>query len=371
MDSALPFEPFDPRRLDAPFGEQFRRSRRVDALLGESNLGDPERRAEVSRELLLLGTGALPHLRAASQKLPEPNAGLAREIVKLLVPDETGTELYDCLNEGLLQFPAERAAALLARLAYPDLTVESVLTQIEALAQSARTALPDPLRAALESKPDEDQTVKALLAIGEFWRTQGFKGDAENFYDPKNSWLPDVLERRRGLPIAMAVLYVALCKRLGLRAEGVGLPYHFIARVEVPTRDGTGYLYVDPFNGARPLDLDDCKRLVEAGGQTFEPAEHLKPATTRDILVRMCNNLLGTYDQLKRTLEAEHVATVLKHLSPDSPIPILLRAERRLKRGAHREARADLQAALAMDQEGPAGRAAESLLRQLDYEFPG
>jgi regulator of sirC expression with transglutaminase-like and TPR domain len=155
-----------------------------------------------------------------------------------------------------------------------------------------------------------------------------------------------------------------------LSADGVGLPGHFIVRVGIPAQNETQFVLIDPFNGARPIDLEECRIRVESLGQPFVPDEHLKSVPAREILARMCNNLLALFDHQKKILEAERVVTVLSHLQPRDPIPLLLRAERRLRRGERKGARADFERARAMDPNGPVGRTAEELLRRMGYENP-
>jgi regulator of sirC expression with transglutaminase-like and TPR domain len=141
-------------------------------------------------------------------------------------------------------------------------------------------------------------------------------------------------------------------------------------RVGIGAREEGRYLLIDPFNGGRPVDLDECRVRVESLGQPFLADEHLKAVSARDILTRMCNNLLALFDHQKKTLEAERVVTVICHLQPRDPIPLLLRAERRMRRGERKLARQDFERARALDPNGPVGRTAAELLRRMGYENP-
>ncbi|MCW8129875.1 MAG: transglutaminase family protein [Planctomycetota bacterium] len=364
------FDPPDPRLLPAPPGELFRRQRRVQSLLARCRSLDRERFAEVLTEIMLQGTGALPELRAASSDADPDAASLARAMVRALVPDEIG----QMLATGLLQtedaYPVELAAGLLARLDEPDLSVQRLMESFDALGAKAARMIGEDLKTALTKEYLATHTLDVLFRLGEFWKGEGFRGNTDDYYDAKNSWIQHALESRVGLPITLSVIYVALCRRLGLKAEGVGLPWHFIVRVEVRTRDAHGYLFIDPYHGARPLDIDDCRKLVESHGQRFEPEEHLRPVQTREVLVRMCNNLLSVYDHQKKHGEGERVATVLVHLNPHDPAPRVIRAERRLRRGDFRQAREDLQAALACSASGPVAHYAAKMLRQIEYDHP-
>ena len=168
----------------------------------------------------------------------------------------------------------------------------------------------------------------------------------------------------------LSIVYLSVARRLFLNADGVGLPGHFIVRVRVQTKEGEQFVLIDPFNGARALDLDDCRRHVEGAGHSFAPDMHLRATPAREILSRVCNNLLALFDHQKKLLEAERVSTVLVHLQPHDPVPLLIRAERRLRLGERRGARLDFEGARRLDPSGPIGHTAEELLRRMEYESP-
>ena len=238
------------------------------------------------------------------------------------------------------------------------------------MARKARRHITTALGEPLNRKKVHDRVFDVIYQLAEFWKAWGFHANRDDYYDVRNNWLPQVLERKTGLPILLCVVYLAICRRLGLVGHGVGLPWHFVVRVEVPLENSPGFVFLDPYNEAAPLDLDDCKKMVEASGQTFDPEEHLQPLPPRQVLVRMCNNLIAAYDQQKAFLEAERVATVLIHLGPSTPWPHLVRAERRLRRGAYRLARKDCRAVLALSPPTPLEHAATTMLKHIDYEHP-
>ncbi len=124
---------------------------------------------------------------------------------------------------------------------------------------------------------------------------EGYRGNQEQYDDLRNSFLDQVLLRRRGLPITLSILYVEIARQLGLEAYGVGFPGHFLAKV-VGLGEATPELIVDPFFG-RVLSLEDCmERLRAAAGEhvPFDP-HWVRPATAREIWVRMLNNLKLLY----------------------------------------------------------------------------
>lgn len=372
MYESLPFNGPDPRHLSHSPGELFRRQTRATTLLELAENVDAERRAEIARELLALGETALPALHRAAAGRRENAAALSRSLVRMMIPDEIGRQIFSGLAREKQNYRVENGAILLARLSYPTLPIQRVMRDLDELGKKAGdsvcAALGIPRKEAKRAAVRQPGNVVRLL--GEFWREEGFHGSTENFYNDRNSYIPDVLERRTGLPIALSVVYLALARRLFLDADGVGLPGHFIVRVTISDKDGEHFMLIDPFDGARPIGVEECRRRVESVGYPFNPEDHLKPVTPREILARMCNNLLALFDQQKKIVEAERVVTVLSHLQPRDPIPLLLRAERRLRRGDRKGARTDFERAHALDPNGPIGRTALEEMVRMGYENP-
>lgn len=146
----------------------------------------------------------------------------------------------------------------------------------------------------------------------------GFTGNQQHYYDPRNSLLNHVLERRTGIPITLSIVYIEIARRAGLHAEGIGLPGHFIARVRRDEGDERGTM-VDPFHGYI-VDEDDCQQRLDViyNGQLQLSPEHLRPATTREILVRLLRNLKGVYAQAALYREAVAAVERILVLAPDA-----------------------------------------------------
>lgn len=199
-----------------------------------------------------------------------------------------------------------RAALHFARhIAYPSLDVPACLTQIDELAQLANKSIrqADPIQ------------VKAEMLSEFLFQRSGYKGNAEAYYDVRNSFMNEVLTRRVGIPISLSVLFMIVAKRLDLPAYGIGMPGHFI--VMVP--NGNQRLFFDPFNGGGRLTFIDCARLVTqttgyAG--SFRP-EWLDPVDERVILTRMLNNLKGGFVQSENWAKAIKTVECLQLLNPD------------------------------------------------------
>jgi regulator of sirC expression with transglutaminase-like and TPR domain len=199
-----------------------------------------------------------------------------------------------------------RAGLLFAReIAYPDLRPSDCVVQMEDLAADARRVL----------RAGAGPGVNGLALAEYLFDTAGFRGNEADYADPRNSYLNEVLNRRLGLPISLSVLYLAVGRHLGLPVAGVGLPGHFIAAVQADDH----LLYVDPFNGGRPLDRAACVALVERStGQrgSFDPA-WLQPTPPRDIVARMLNNLRAFYVSVEDWPLAIRVVEHLSALQPE------------------------------------------------------
>ncbi len=181
-----------------------------------------------------------------------------------------------CLAEAALQ---------IARGEYPALDPDACLGQIQAWAER--------IRAGLRAGAGVPEVIAAMNFL--LFEELGFRPDDENYYDPRNSFLNEVLERRRGIPISLSVIYIAVGRRLGLDLRGVSFPGHFLVKCPV---DG-GVVVIDPYYGGITLSLEDLqKRLREFRGGEVSRAivsELLVTAAPRDVVVRMLRNLKAIY----------------------------------------------------------------------------
>ena len=178
----------------------------------------------------------------------------------------------------------------------------------------------------------------------------GFIGDRQTYDDPRNSLLPMVIERRRGLPISLCILWIELARRMGFQAVGVGLPGHFICGIE---NDGMGLLLFDPFNGGSPVGHETAARLVQqATGRpdAFHP-RMLKATPGRTILARLVRNLHVRFLRSEVWDEALWTSTHLILLEPGDPQPLKERAIVHLRRGEPDAAQKDLEEALEQTQD--------------------
>jgi regulator of sirC expression with transglutaminase-like and TPR domain len=195
-----------------------------------------------------------------------------------------------------------RACLLIAQDAYPGLDVERYLAEIEGLAIRLRSRLPD--RGGAEEK---------VMALNQFlFGDLGFVGNTRDYYDPRNSYLNEVIDRRTGIPITLAIVYMEVGRRIGLPLAGVSFPGHFLVRLKLRGRT----LVLDPFSGGTPVSESDLRerlqRVIPEGATDNVPVgalpldQFLEPATNRQILARVLRNLKGIYreaDQPQRMLD--------------------------------------------------------------------
>jgi regulator of sirC expression with transglutaminase-like and TPR domain len=199
-----------------------------------------------------------------------------------------------------------RAAMVYARaIAYPDLDVDSYLARIEVLADQARAHIQSSRRLA-----DRIDGISDYL----FYQAN-FQGNRENYYDPRNSFLNEVLDRKLGVPISLAVIWMTIAQKLGIPAYGVGLPGHFIVGINHP--DGH-QLLIDPFNTGLRLTIIDCDRLVResTGYQGVFQTKWLAAVSPIDLLARMLTNLCHAYIRQENWPKA---IPVIEHLLVAQP----------------------------------------------------
>jgi regulator of sirC expression with transglutaminase-like and TPR domain len=183
------------------------------------------------------------------------------------------------------QVPLLGCALLIARDEYPDLDVAACLAQVEAHAASLR-----PVVDALDDAPLKMQVINRRL-----FEELGYAGNHDEYYDPRNSYLNMVLNRRLGNPISLAVIQMEVARRLGVPLDGISFPGHFLVRLPV----GDGMLVMDPFNRGRPLGTEELRRRAKPhfGDEVPDDAlfDILSPAPNRAILMRILRNLHALY----------------------------------------------------------------------------
>lgn len=197
-------------------------------------------------------------------------------------------------------------ALQLARDEYPDLDVQAYLSQLAAMAHESKRYLTGGLEA----------RVAGLCRY--LFHDMGFRGNVQTYFDPRNSYLNEVLERRTGIPITLSVVAMAVGARAGMEIAGVGLPGHFIVKAVSKTQE----LLFDPFHGGRQLTPQECEHVVEqATGQPFRiRSDSLRAAPPGLIVQRMLTNLKDIYLDAKDFPRAIRVIERLLQLKPHDSI---------------------------------------------------
>ncbi|WP_312316774.1 tetratricopeptide repeat protein [Stenotrophomonas sp.] len=204
--------------------------------------------------------------------------------------------------------PLLPTALLIARDEYPDLDPAAYDALVQSHADHLRTEVDT-----LDHFP-----LKIAAVNRHLFDELGYGGDHGEYYDPRNSYLNQVLDRRLGNPISLALVQMEVARRLGIPLDGVSFPGHFLVRLPVDD----GMLVMDPFNGGRPLDVDELRERARShlGGEVPDDqvlAQILDAAPARAILMRMLRNLHGVYAERGEWDRAARSADRLLKLAPE------------------------------------------------------
>lgn len=172
-----------------------------------------------------------------------------------------------------------RGALLIALEEYPRVDVEAYLAELDDLADRVK-------RRCVHGEP-------SIFRLGhlhaEMFDVDNYRGDAANYYDPRNAYLNEVIERRIGIPITLSIIFLHVAGQIGLNASGVGLPGHYLVKVQFELNE----VYVDPFHGGTTLTLDEIGRLLEdmTRRQIRLSSTHLRAWNARETLARVLANI--------------------------------------------------------------------------------
>lgn len=199
-----------------------------------------------------------------------------------------------------------RAALAIATQEYPNLEIDDCLSQLDGFGQAVELRMGD------EKNPY--RIIAALNTV--LFKELGFQGNRSEYYDPKNSFLNDVIIRKKGIPISLSVIYMEVARRVGLSLAGVGFPGHFLVKYE----DGDVEILIDVFNGGEIRSREDLDRMLQQlyRGQVSYQAGFVAALGKRDILRRMLNNLKWIYLERGEPLKTLSVLDQLVILDPRS-----------------------------------------------------
>lgn len=222
-----------------------------------------------------------------------------------------------------------RTALCVAQEEYPQLPVDVYLVRLDQIAEEVRGRLDN------ENAPII--VLQELLAT--LYESRGFKGNRDAYYDPRNSFLNDVLDRRMGIPLTLGIVVLEVGWRLGLPLEGVNFPHHFLVRFNGDALR----LLIDPYDGGELSFEDDSQALLDRvyGGMVRIQDSFLKAASKRDMLVRLLTNLKALYLNARDDSRAIAAVERILLLQPDAPVEhrtlglLLSRTERRAEAAEH------------------------------------
>jgi regulator of sirC expression with transglutaminase-like and TPR domain len=233
------------------------------------------------------------------------------------------------------QINLAEAALYIAQEEYPDLEIEAYFNALDTMAAEVEERL-----------PSERYPLRLIQSLNHYlYDDLGFVGNTSDYYDPRNSFLNDVIERRTGIPITLSLVYMEIARRIDFPMVGVGMPGHFLIRPSIEDME----IYVDAYHGGETLFAEDCQnRLNQIYGQSVElqPA-FLQPIGPRQFLARMLTNLKMIYlnrDQAQKSLAA--IERILL-LFPDASLELRDRGILHYHLGAWSEAYQDLKTYLA------------------------
>ncbi len=238
----------------------------------------------IRNKILSFGQNATPWVQPHTLSSDPVLRRRAVEIVQYLARQSADNSfLAFCLNQGE-DFDIEEGAFLLAQTQYPEINL------------AAYQALLDSYASDLRERIDFGSSPQNILAtINQYlFLEKGFYGNEQNFYEPDNSYLNRVIDRRTGNPISLCMIFYLVARRLRLPVVGIGVPLHFFCRFQTPTHE----LFIDAFHKGKILDKADCIKYLQQSREGGFKETYLSPLSSRRILLRMCYNLHLIYSQL-------------------------------------------------------------------------
>jgi len=250
-------------------------------LLGDD---DPAIYQTIREKILSCGPAALAWMRPQTLSSDPALRRRAQEIIQHFDRQAADNRfLAFCLQHGE-ECDLEQGAWLLAQTRYPEINVGAYQALLDLYA--------DELRERLAAIGENSQILAAMNHY--LFEELRIAGNEEDYYDPENSYLNRVIDRRKGNPINLCLIYILLARRLQLPVAGIGLPGHFICRYQSSAME----IYFDPFNRGKFLSKADCVQYLVQGNYSNRE-DYLAPVSPRRLLLRICGNLHQIYAHLE------------------------------------------------------------------------
>lgn len=208
-----------------------------------------------------------------------------------------------------------QAALLIARVEYPGLDPDPYLARLDVLGDGARARIAEDAEAS-----GNTSAASRLASLNAFlFDQEGFTG-TDTYEDPRDSCLNQVLDRRTGIPITLALVYIEVAARAGLHVDGVNFPGHFLVKCPDVRPGRSSGIILDPFHAGAVLSEHECRLMLEkyVGAEVAFDRELLAPATRSQIVVRMLLNLKRVYESMRSFPQARDVTDLLLSITPSA-----------------------------------------------------
>lgn len=271
----------------------------IEALVRLLDDPDDAVHATVRSRLDNLGRDALPTLRRLRDDVDDSTREQIDEVVHRLHMQDIEEAWNAVLTSEEVNL--ERGAFLLALYRFPQLNIADYQKTLDRFA--------DEIRPEIEALDGANRALRLAEYITD---DLGFRGNREHYYDPNNSYLNRVIDRRLGIPITLSVLFVLLGRRLDLPVCGVNMPAHYLVKYA----DGTQELFLDPFNEGKPIQKEDCVRFLLKAGIRPLPF-YFECAANKDTLLRMVRNLLAIAEDAHQEQTANELTRLIAPHDPN------------------------------------------------------
>ncbi len=262
---------------------------------------DPFIQDSVRNRLFELGERAVPLLdQHKSHSTDHDERKRIDDIIHSITIDTLEEDFIDLLDRGLNSYKdLEDAIILLARFNNPTLRSSDIRQTLDHFAAQ----IEDDIKYAVN---DGEKMRKVLKLV---FNDLGFQGNAENFHDPNNSFIDQVIKNRKGLPITLALIVIFIGRRVDLPFHGVNMPIHFMLKYESDQQK----VLLDPFDQGNTISYDQCYHFLKKNG--IKPrAEHFENAKTYEILLRCIRNLINSYERLGEEKRVKYLKRLLDTL---------------------------------------------------------
>lgn len=222
----------------------------------------------------------------------------------LIHPAEARRQFREAVEGEITSENLARAALLIAQEDYPRIDIDRSLKELDELAARVEQRCGD----------HEPPVFRLGHLHAEMFDKDGYRGDTENYYDPRNAYLHEVIDRKRGIPITLSIVFLHVATRVGLCANGVGLPGHYLVKVQFELNE----VYVDPFHGGTTLTIAEISALLQriSGGSVQLASEHLRAWSGRETLRRVLANLVNMWTRAGDLRKAASARERMELLGP-------------------------------------------------------